>query len=722
MAAATNAVIKATQGNFKALRAMGVQIDATTIKTKNVDAALKAAAKTFGGAAATRAETFEYRMKRVGIAFGEAKESLGIALMPTLESFFQLLTQKVIPAVQKFVEENGTKMVAAFQTALKAVVGLGFIIYRTFDFVARNKSLFTTLGAIIAAAFVAGKVMAFVMALQAMVKAYRAIRTAAVGAAAAQAAATGGLSVLAASAGVAAFVLAFGGAMIAVNKMNDSMDDAASKVKGLDFSFDGLDKSTADFMSQLKNLKVDLKTGATATGKLTTEQLKLVQSLKTVAALKKLGVTATTETDPIQLEAARINLVKQGAIAEQERFAAFVAARKFEIDANNAATEAAMRYNDILNALGDAKITPAEFQLLAAKWGITTNAAQLYVETIVSISDKKADATDVVALAERWGVTYEQAAKYLDFFAALNDGTLSDAEIGKLQEKWGFTKKAVIDYAAVFAAADDGKIDLAEINALALKWGMTQPAAEDYVAKILEEFGFEEKNLDGPISISEAWIAAYGDADIYKMLAEGEFTYDPSITAGADAAADAWNTATDAATAYAAAANAGISASVALIAAQANATAATTAAAAAVAAANAADNVGGGADAKHDQRVAAEAAAKAAKAAAAAAAANAAAAAAVVVPPENPGAGAGGFDFMALAKGGIVTSPTLSLIGEAGPEAVIPLSRMGGMGGSITINVQGSVISEGDLVAQIRNAILQGQNSGLSITKSAVSI
>lgn len=35
----------------------------------------------------------------------------------------------------------------------------------------------------------------------------------------------------------------------------------------------------------------------------------------------------------------------------------------------------------------------------------------------------------------------------------------------------------------------------------------------------------------------------------------------------------------------------------------------------------------------------------------------------------------------AMAAGGVVTSPTLALIGEAGPEAVVPLSKMGGMGG-----------------------------------------
>lgn len=42
----------------------------------------------------------------------------------------------------------------------------------------------------------------------------------------------------------------------------------------------------------------------------------------------------------------------------------------------------------------------------------------------------------------------------------------------------------------------------------------------------------------------------------------------------------------------------------------------------------------------------------------------------------------------ALAQGGIVSSPTLALIGEAGPEAVVPLDKMGQMG-NVTINVNG---------------------------------
>jgi phage-related minor tail protein len=58
-----------------------------------------------------------------------------------------------------------------------------------------------------------------------------------------------------------------------------------------------------------------------------------------------------------------------------------------------------------------------------------------------------------------------------------------------------------------------------------------------------------------------------------------------------------------------------------------------------------------------------------------------------------------------LADGGIVTSPTLALIGEAGPEAVIPLSR-GGMGaGGITVNVMGGLSTSAEIGQAVVNAI-----------------
>ncbi len=65
-----------------------------------------------------------------------------------------------------------------------------------------------------------------------------------------------------------------------------------------------------------------------------------------------------------------------------------------------------------------------------------------------------------------------------------------------------------------------------------------------------------------------------------------------------------------------------------------------------------------------------------------------------------------------LAEGGIVTRPTQALIGEAGAEAVIPLDRMGGMGQRVTINVAGSVISEGQLQSVIQDVLYNLNRTG----------
>ena len=58
-----------------------------------------------------------------------------------------------------------------------------------------------------------------------------------------------------------------------------------------------------------------------------------------------------------------------------------------------------------------------------------------------------------------------------------------------------------------------------------------------------------------------------------------------------------------------------------------------------------------------------------------------------------------------LAAGGIVTQPTLAMIGEGGPEAVIPLDRMGGGGSGITVNVMGGLSTSAEIGQAVVNAI-----------------
>ena len=59
----------------------------------------------------------------------------------------------------------------------------------------------------------------------------------------------------------------------------------------------------------------------------------------------------------------------------------------------------------------------------------------------------------------------------------------------------------------------------------------------------------------------------------------------------------------------------------------------------------------------------------------------------------------------AMAEGGIVTKPTLALIGEAGPEAVVPLSKMGSGGGDVNINVNGGLATSAEIGQSVLNAL-----------------
>jgi len=75
---------------------------------------------------------------------------------------------------------------------------------------------------------------------------------------------------------------------------------------------------------------------------------------------------------------------------------------------------------------------------------------------------------------------------------------------------------------------------------------------------------------------------------------------------------------------------------------------------------------------------------------------------------------------VALAEGGIVTGPMNALIGEAGPEAVIPLSKLGSMGNTYNITVNAGMGANGASVGeQIVTAIKRYERTSGPVFASA---
>ncbi len=73
----------------------------------------------------------------------------------------------------------------------------------------------------------------------------------------------------------------------------------------------------------------------------------------------------------------------------------------------------------------------------------------------------------------------------------------------------------------------------------------------------------------------------------------------------------------------------------------------------------------------------------------------------------RPSGRAGSQGITAFANGGIVTSPRLGLVGEAGPEAIIPLSKLGSMGNTYSITVQAGIGDPREIGRQVVDAIKQ---------------
>jgi hypothetical protein len=204
LATATEAIIKASQGQYKALNKLVPGIGAATVATKDFGKITDKVSKIVGGSAATRAGTLEGKMAGLKIAFGEAMETLGYALLPVLEKFATLLTTQLLPKVEAFVALNKDKLAAGFALAAEMALNLLNTAVAFSNWCANNMLLVKSIATIIVGMFAVGRLAAFVTAIQAIVAALVILRTTAVGAAIANALATGGANLALGTAAIAA--------------------------------------------------------------------------------------------------------------------------------------------------------------------------------------------------------------------------------------------------------------------------------------------------------------------------------------------------------------------------------------------------------------------------------------------------------------------------------------------------------------------------------------
>ena len=107
LATVSDALAKAYAGNMRGLQALSPELKNMIKDGASLEQVLATLQTNFGGAGQAAASTAAGGMKKLGIAFNETKESIGMAFLPIME--------KLLPVVQKFAawaEKNPTLLAA----------------------------------------------------------------------------------------------------------------------------------------------------------------------------------------------------------------------------------------------------------------------------------------------------------------------------------------------------------------------------------------------------------------------------------------------------------------------------------------------------------------------------------------------------------------------------------------------------------------------------------
>lgn len=415
------ALAKAYDGNFSALKRLGIPLSETLVKSKDFTGIVNELSTAVKGDATVAADSLAGQMERMKLGFDEAKKSLGYALMPAVQSFIDQLNTQIIPKVQAWIDLNKDKLVAGLKTAADGVVTLVKKAISFAEWISTHMTLIKDFAVVLGTLWATSKVLAFISVINKVAAAFKAMAAAETLAVIAETFLTGGLNLAAGTLalGVAGAALATYGLVSNLNDATDATVQLSAAQKDLNNPLSGKAFGSQKWLTdqavaaaKLKKIQDDLAAKALADAKLLAAQQALNAAAQAKAAaqallvqkemnkLKAYGITDASSTDPIELEAARLNLMKQGNVEAQNQFDQLIQ----NIQAQTALNNASSRYSDILGVLADQTISSSEVETLAKKWGMSDSAVVAYIAQVTGAAafDPKELGTPGAVAADGW--------------------------------------------------------------------------------------------------------------------------------------------------------------------------------------------------------------------------------------------------------------------------------------------------------------------------------
>jgi len=534
LSAVTDAITKASQGNFAALKKLVPTIDASIIKNKDLGKALVYLSSTYKGAAQEMAK--QDPITSLSIAFDELKEKLGVALLPAFIQLAEYLKTTVIPQLEYFLYLNQDKLANALESAvgnIKEIAQAFANIYKVIEGI--NEILpigiggWIQLAVAIKAVTVAGGVLTTVLGIltvrskmnkdivekatlsnrkfrdilisdatsgEKLLRVYYRMKGALLSSTPSvfiissfHKMKTAMLASAAAGNKMAAALVLIGNKLktISVWLLRTPWGRlllAATAIAGIVAKLTGGKKITLD--DQARAAEYSMWKAAKATESMDDALNKYRSTQKTVVAKTKEQIA----------EEKRLAAIKAKQAAEDKKRAKFEAdyaklnetlAKRAGVKLLSSEDEKMVQINaaialadrqKVINALDVERLKRMKEEILSL--AVRNDLAKRYQDILQALADQKIDTKEITILAKIWGVPIEAVEAYLATLFAVEDATITDDEIVNLAMKWGSTQAQAAQYLDFYQYLNDGILSDAEIEKLKSKWKLTEDQVRMY--------------------------------------------------------------------------------------------------------------------------------------------------------------------------------------------------------------------------------------------------
>lgn len=124
----TAALGKAYDGNTASLGRLGLGIDKAVLSSGNLNQIIGTLKGSFGGFADKEANTLEGKIRRLGVATDELKESIGYMLLPAVSDFVTFANSQLIPTIERI--RDGFQGTAKDSTDAASTFGMSLGYFR----------------------------------------------------------------------------------------------------------------------------------------------------------------------------------------------------------------------------------------------------------------------------------------------------------------------------------------------------------------------------------------------------------------------------------------------------------------------------------------------------------------------------------------------------------------------------------------------------------------